>query len=160
MATSFDAAADLHLNERLCLALYTASRAMTARYRPSLSALGLTYPQYLVMVLLWEEGDCSVGQVGARLSLESSTLSPLLKRMEAIGLVTRTRGVADERAVTVGLTDQGRALESRAAGIPAEICEAAGLTVREQGALVVRLRHLADKLKSSPGETTRQIVHD
>jgi len=152
MTTALDDAADLHLNERLCLALYTASRAMTARYRPSLSALGLTYPQYLVLVLLWEEGDCSVGHMGARLSLESSTLSPLLKRMEATGLVTRTRALADERAVIVGLTGQGRALKPRAAGIPAEICEAAGMSLDEQRELVSQLHRLIGALKSSKEE--------
>ncbi len=152
MTTVLDDAADLHLNERLCLALYTASRAMTARYRPALSTLGLTYPQYLVLVLLWEEGDCSVGQMGARLSLESSTLSPLLKRMAATGLVTRTRAMADERAVIVGLTAKGRALEPRAAGIPAEICEAAGMSLAEQRELVAQLRRLIGALKSAASE--------
>lgn len=152
MTTALDDAPDLHLNERLCLALYTASRAMTARYRPALSALGLTYPQYLVLVLLWEEGDCSVGQMGARLSLESSTLSPLLKRMEAMGLVTRTRAAADERAVIVGLTSQGQALEPQAASIPAEICEAAGMSLAEQRELVAELRRLIGALKSAASE--------
>ncbi len=105
----------LRLDDRLCLALYTASRAMTARYRPLLDDLGLTYPQYLVLVLLWEEGPRSVGQVGSRLSLESSTLSPLLKRLEAIGLLTRRRDPRDERAVTVGSRRRAGAGGPRAA---------------------------------------------
>ncbi|WP_290428880.1 MarR family winged helix-turn-helix transcriptional regulator [Rhodococcus antarcticus] len=137
------------LDERLCLALYTASRAMTSRYRPLLGELGLTYPQYLVMVLLWEEGDASVGQVGARLDLESSTLSPLLKRLEAMGLVTRTRASRDERSVTVGLTAAGRGLEARAAHVPAAICDATALTTPGQAALVAQLRTLAVELAAS-----------
>ena len=140
------------LDERLCLALYTASRAMTSRYRPMLSGLGLTYPQYLVMVLLWEQGGASVGQIGARLDLESSTLSPLLKRLEAMGLVTRTRASADERSVTVGLTDVGRVLEARAAHVPQEICDATALSPRNQAALVAQLRTLATELAASETE--------
>lgn len=162
MARSYDPEV-IALDERLCLALYTASRAMTARYRPLLSALGLTYPQYLVMVLLWEEGACSVGQVGARLSLESSTLSPLLKRLEAIGLVTRTRDANDERSVTVGLTDRGREMEQRAGGVTAEICAATGLALSEQAVLVDKLRELAVELQGSasePSALSSLVVHD
>ncbi len=123
---------------------------MTARYRPLLSALGLTYPQYLVMVLLWEQGACSVGQVGSRLSLESSTLSPLIKRLEARGLVSRARDAHDERSVVVGLTDQGSALERSAAGVTAEICAATGVPIGEQARLVAELRELAVQLQASP----------
>lgn len=142
-------ASSVRLDERLCLALYTASRAMTARYRPSLAALGLSYPQYLVMVLLWEEGPHTVGQVGRRLGLESSTLSPLLKRLEAAGLVTRARDGHDERSVTVDLTEAGRALERRAAGVITEVCEATGLSVPRQAELVAELRALAARLEES-----------
>lgn len=152
MANSGATADSISLDERLCLALYTASRVMTARYRPVLSELGLTYPQYLVMVLLWEQGAHSVGQVGSRLSLESSTLSPLIKRLEAIGLVTRTRDAHDERSVMVGLTSEGKALEQRAAGVTAEICSATGLPLRDQARLVAELRELAIQLQASmPG---------
>jgi len=131
---------------------------MTARYRPALSALGLTYPQYLVMVLLWEEGAGTVGHVGMRLGLESSTLSPLLKRLEAMGFVHRTRGALDERSVTVALTDDGRALEKRAAGVPAAICAATGLPVSEQAALVAQLRELAGQLQASTARVTAPPV--
>ena len=137
------------LDERLCLALYTASRAMTARYRPLLSELGLTYPQYLVMVLLWEDGESTVRQIGHRLSLESSTLSPLLKRLEAIGLLARTRNEQDERSVLVSLAPQGVALRDRAAGVPNEICAASGLGLAAQAALVEQLRLLATRLEES-----------
>lgn len=147
MTTTTDPA--LRLDDRLCLALYTASRAMTARYRPMLAELGLTYPQYLVMVLLWEDGPCSVGQVGARLSLESSTLSPLLKRLEAVGLVARTRDLRDERSVTVTLTDAGAALEQRAQGVPGAICAATRLSDAQQAELVGTLRQLADDLDTT-----------
>lgn len=141
-----DAPAEITLDERLCLALYTASRAMTARYRPLLSSLGLTYPQYLVMTLLWEEGPSSVGRIGTRLSLESSTLSPLLKRLEATGLVTRTRDAADERSVRVALTPEGEALRDRAVGVPAAIGTASGLSEARQAKLVRELRALAVRL--------------
>ena len=147
MTTTRDVAA-IRLDDRLCLALYTASRAMTARYRPLLAALGLTYPQYLVMVLLWEEGACTVGQIGARLRLESSTLSPLLKRLELIGLVSRTRDLDDERSVTVALTASGRALERGSPAVTKAVCEAAGLSLPQQAALVAQLRQLADELES------------
>ncbi|QNK80192.1 MarR family winged helix-turn-helix transcriptional regulator [Nakamurella sp. PAMC28650] len=134
------------LDEKLCLALYSASRAMTARYRDPLAPLGLTYPQYLVMVLLWEDGHSSVGQIGARLRLESSTLSPLLKRLEMMGLVHRSRDPQDERSVVVALTRQGRVLERRAVGVASQICDAAGLSLEEQGELVAEIKALTAKL--------------
>ena len=101
------------LEDQLCFALYAASRAMTARYRPLLDAINLTYPQYLVMMLLWEEDNQTVGQLGARLSLDSGTLSPLLKRLTTAGLVTRHRRVEDERSVAIVLTDAGRRCGTR-----------------------------------------------
>ena len=109
------------LEDQLCFALYAASRAMTARYRPLLDAIGLTYPQYLVMLLLWEEDNQTVGQLGVRLSLDSGTLSPLLKRLTTAGLVTRHRRVEDERSVAIALTDAGRALRDKADAISEEI---------------------------------------
>ncbi|TRW89096.1 MarR family transcriptional regulator [Mycolicibacterium sp. 018/SC-01/001] len=106
------------LDEQLCFALYSASRAVTAAYRPLLDELDLTYPQYLVLMVLWEEEPCTVGHLGDRLHLDSGTLSPLLKRLESAGLVRRTRSTADERRVEISLTERGRALEERAACIP------------------------------------------
>lgn len=137
------------LDDRLCLALYAASRAMTARYRPILSRLSLTYPQYLVMVFLWELGPATLGDIGERLHLESSTLSPMVKRLEALDLVTRKRNPEDERSVTVDLTAKGSALKSRAVEIPAEISRAVGLSDSEQGQLVIELRALANELNAS-----------
>src|SRR2546421_13103824 len=96
----------LLLDEQLCFALYAASRAVTARYRPMLDELGLTYPQYLVMMLLWEEDNQTVGQLGVKLALDSGTLSPLLKRLTAAGLVTRHRRIEDERSVSIALTEE------------------------------------------------------
>ena len=153
-----DATVDLTLDQRLCLALYTASRAMTGRYRAALSDLGLTYPQYLVMVLLWEEGSCSVGGIGQRLSLDSSTLSPLLKRLQAMDLVTRTRAANDERLMIIGLTERGRQMQEEAAQVTVDICEATGISVAEQLELVTRLRELTVQLDASTARVAASRV--
>jgi DNA-binding MarR family transcriptional regulator len=136
------------LDDELCLAMYRASRAMTATYRPLLAPLGLTYPQYLVMALLWEDGTVSVTQIGRRLSLESSTLSPLLKRLEVLGLVSRTRRTDDERSVSVAATDAGVELREAARDIPRQICQATGLDLGELAALTTQLRSLAGHLEN------------
>lgn len=135
------------LDDELCVALYLASRAMTATYRPVLDDLGLTYPQYLVLRMLWEDGSCSIGQIGQRLRLESNTLSPLIKRLEMLELVTRRRRTDDERAVDVELTRQGRAMRRRAADVPAQICEATGLDAGARARLVRKLRRLTADLE-------------
>lgn len=118
----------LRLEDQLCFALYAASRAVTASYRPLLDQLGLTYPQYLVMLALWERDSLSVRDLGAALQLESSTLSPLLKRLEANGLVLRERRVDDERSVAVRLTEAGAALQVKARDVPLAIGDAMNLT--------------------------------
>ncbi len=138
------------LDDKLCLALYSASRAMTARYRAPLAPLGLTYPQYLVMVQLWENGTSSVGRIGERLRLESSTLSPLLKRLEGMGLVHRTRDPQDERSVVVALTGNGRSLERKAVGVASQICDATGLSGQAQTDLVDELKALTAMLSAEP----------
>ncbi|WP_312875893.1 MarR family winged helix-turn-helix transcriptional regulator [Arthrobacter terrae] len=115
------------LQRQVCFALYSASRAATAVYRPMLQELGLTYPQYLVLLLLWERDGASVRELGEELALDSGTLSPLLKRLEAAGLVRRQRSVDDERRMQVHLTDDGDALRERAAAVPQQLAEAAGL---------------------------------
>lgn len=135
------------LDDQLCLALYLASRAMTATYRPVLDELGLTYPQYLVLTLLWEQGTSSVGEIGARLHLESNTLSPLVKRLEGLDLVSRHRRAGDERTVDVQLTRQGKAMRRRAAGVPAQICEATELDAASRARLVKKLRRLTSDLE-------------
>jgi DNA-binding MarR family transcriptional regulator len=121
----------LRLGEFLCFAVYSASHAFNRVYKPLLDELGLTYPQYLVMVLLWEQDDQTVGSLGERLFLESSTLTPLLKRLEALGHVRRTRDPVDERQVRVRLTDKGRAMREKARDIPDCILEASGLEIDE-----------------------------
>ncbi|MEI4270394.1 MarR family transcriptional regulator [Klenkia sp. LSe6-5] len=138
----------VELDDQLCFALYAASRAVTARYRPMLDRMGLTYPQYLVMMLLWETDGQTVGQLGSRLALDSGTLSPLLKRLTTAGLVTRHRRVDDERSVSIQLTEAGRALQSQALDVSAEMIGALGLTIAEFDHLKAELRALTDKVSS------------
>lgn len=106
------------LDDQLCFALYSASRAVTAAYRPLLTELNLTYPQYLVLLVLWEEDRANVGRLCERLHLDSGTLSPLLKRLESIGYVTRERSTDDERRVEIVLTAAGKRLQTKASCIP------------------------------------------
>jgi DNA-binding MarR family transcriptional regulator len=136
------------LDEQLCFALYTASRAMTGCYRPMLDALGLTYPQFLVLLVLWERGDTSVTGIGNALQLETGTLSPLLKRLEATGFITRTRQAEDERSVVVGLTEAGRDVEERVAAVQNEVSDATGLTEPEIVALRATLHTLTANLRN------------
>jgi MarR family transcriptional regulator, organic hydroperoxide resistance regulator len=139
----------LRLNHQLCFALYSASRAMTAAYRPLLDELNLTYPQYLVLLVLWEEGRTTVGRLGERLQLDSGTLSPLLKRLEANGFVRRQRSHDDERTVHVTLTPAGRRLERRAQCIPERLFRSTGLTEREAADLRDAVWQLNEALNSS-----------
>lgn len=106
------------LDRQICFPLYAASNLLTRVYRPILAPLGLTYPQYLAMLVLWEKSPASVGELGKRLHLDSGTLTPLLKRMEQGGLVDRCRDPQDERRVLVGLTQKGRALRKAARAVP------------------------------------------
>lgn len=119
------------LDRQVCFALYSASRAATAVYRPLLDELGLTYPQYLVMLVLWENEPRGVRELGEELGLDSGTLSPLLKRLEALGFVERRRSGEDERRVAVHLSDTGRALSCKASRVPQRLAEAAGLSPEE-----------------------------
>lgn len=111
----------LRLDQMLCFAIYACSREMTKLYRPLLDEVGLTYPQYLVMLVLWEERSATVKHLGERLYLDSGTLTPLLKRLEQAGLVSRARSRDDERVVVISLTEQGEALKQRANNIPHEL---------------------------------------
>lgn len=131
-----------HLDEQLCFALYSASRALTRAYAPLLEPLGLTYPQYLVLLVLWERDGVPVKQLGERLALDSGTLTPLLKRLAAQGLVERRRGEDDERVVRIHLTSAGRALRSRARKVPMELACRAGYDLGSERAVreLVRLR--------------------
>ncbi len=130
------------LDEQACFALYAASRAVTDAYRPLLGELDLTYPQYLVLLVLWESDARPVKEIGEALHLDYGTLSPLLKRLEANGLVSRARLPADERTVVVSLTEQGRAVRTRAAGVPSAIGCALGLGEQERRELITTLRRL------------------
>ena len=139
----------LTLDKQLCFALYSASRATTAVYRPLLDDLGITYPQYLVMLVLWERDGLSVSELGDRLGLDSGTLSPLLKRVEALSLVTRERSPEDERRVEIRLTGAGRSLRSAAAHIPECIFTATGLTEAEATTLIALVRKTTASLRSA-----------
>ncbi len=121
----------LALDRQVCFALAAASRSVIGLYRPVLEPLGLTHPQYLVMLALWESSPRTVRNIGEALALEPAPLSPLLKRLEAAGLITRSRKVDDERSLDVELTVAGRALRSRAEGVPAQIVERLGMPVAE-----------------------------
>jgi len=137
------------VDDQICFALYAASRALTTRYRELLAPLDLTYPQYLAMVVLWEGNEVSVARLGERLFLDSGTLSPLLRRLESRGLVSRSRSTSDERSVLVSLTADGDALRARAAGIPEAICESTGLDVASLVALQQQVVALGDSVRAT-----------
>lgn len=139
----------LLLCNQLCFALYSAQHAMTRVYRPLLEAMGLTYPQYLVMLLLWEQDGRSVKALGDQLGLDSGTLTPLLKRMEAQDFLHRSRDPADERVVRVNLSDKGRALQQQAACIPTQVAAATGLSLTELITLREELKRLRAALDRS-----------
>lgn len=142
----------LALDDQLCFALYNASRAVTRAYGPLLAELGLTYPQYVTMLALWEaRGPLSVGDLGTRLHLDSGTLTPLLKRLEQAGLLTRTRDHADERRVLVTLTPQGAALRSRAAGVPGRLAARLGISLDAAKALRDQLTRIVTALETPTG---------
>lgn len=139
----------LPLSDMICFSLYSATHAMQAAYKPLLDEIGLTYPQYLVLTALWQADGQSVGQIGQTLQLESNTLTPLLKRMEGQGLLTRSRSREDERQVMVSLTETGRALQTRAAHIPACILKKSGMTLQALTALRDQINALRGQLRSA-----------
>ncbi len=136
----------LKLDHQLCFALYSASLAMTKLYKPLLEEMGLTYPQYLAMLVLWENDGVTVSELGERLHLDSGTLTPLLKRLETADLVTRLRDVQDERRVLIRLTTAGRKLKARAARIPGCVLQATQCDVAEVMALTQQVQTLRDRL--------------
>jgi len=136
----------LHLDHQLCFALYSASLAMTKLYKPLLEELGLTYPQYLAMLVLWQTDGVTVSELGDRLHLDSGTLTPLLKRLEAAELVTRLRDVQDERRVLIRLTAAGRKLKNRAARIPGCVLQATQCDLSEVLDLTRQVQALRDRL--------------
>lgn len=139
----------LKLDNQLCFAVYSASLAMTRLYKPLLEKLSLTYPQYLVMLALWETDGPTVSELGERLSLDSGTLTPLLKRLEANGLVARLRDVADERRVHITLTSVGRKLKARAADVPACLLAASQCSLDELADLTRQLQALRDRVRAA-----------
>lgn len=141
----------LMLDRQLCFRLYTASRAFTRCYQPLLAELGLTYPQYLVMLVLWEGDDLTVKSIGERLALDSGTLTPLLKRLEQGGFLKRERRADNEREVRVILTDTGRALRERARSIPPALAGLLGLSVTEMETLGAQLDRLIASAKLAGG---------
>ncbi|GMU00707.1 MarR family transcriptional regulator [Corallococcus caeni] len=138
----------LRLDLQLCFPLYAASRAMVQAYTPLLAKLGLTYPQYLVMLVLWETDGVTVKELGEKLYLDSGTLTPLLKRLEAQGFVRRERSTQDARSVTVSLTAQGKGLRRKAAAIPEAIVCRTGLTLEELSRLRRDIQRLFEKVSS------------
>lgn len=139
----------LRLDGQICFALNAASRAFGGLYRVVLKDLGLTYPQYLVMLVLWEHGELPVKEIGRHLRLDSGTLSPLLKRLEAAGLVRRERSTEDERSVHARLTDEGAALRGRAVEVPRRIAAATGFELTEIVELQTRLNRLTAALDAA-----------
>ncbi|MCZ8219781.1 MAG: MarR family transcriptional regulator [Acidovorax sp.] len=136
----------LRLDNQVCFALYSASLAMTKLYKPLLDRIGLTYPQYLVMLVLWEQDGVTVSELGERLFLDSGTLTPLLKRLEAQGQIARLRDVQDERRVRITLTAEGRALRDQAEAIPQCVLQSSQCSIAELTALTSELKQLRDRL--------------
>ncbi|MWV17291.1 MarR family transcriptional regulator [Pseudomonas sp. L-22-4S-12] len=141
--------AALQLDNQLCFALHSTSLLMTKAYKPLLQSIGLTYPQYLAMLVLWEGDGITVGEISARLLTDPGSLTPLLKRLEGEGLLTRTRSSTDERVVELRLTDKGRALQQQAEGFPACIVAASGHSIAELMALKDELVKLRSKLQQA-----------
>lgn len=137
-----DCTSYLELREQVCFPVYALSRAIIGHYRPLLDELGITYPQYLVMLLLWEQEPQTVGQLCTQLHLDNGTITPLLKRLEQNGLVLRTRSKTDERVVEIALTPEGTTLRQRAESVPAKMLESMGLTHEE----LSQLKQIAGKI--------------
>jgi DNA-binding MarR family transcriptional regulator len=142
----------LLLGNQLCFAIYSTAHAFNRVYKPLLDRLGLTYPQYLVMLVLWERDGLSVKDVGERLFLDSGTLTPLLKRLEAAELIKRTRSTEDERQVLIALTARGHALKEKARAVPQAILAASECSVTELSAMKNELVALRDRLNAAIGE--------
>lgn len=144
----------LRLDRQLCFPLYAASRLVTRLYHPLLEPLGLTYPQYIVLLILWEESPCRVSRIGERAQLNSNTLTPLLKRLDQLGYVERNRSAADERSVEVSLTDAGLALKARCACVPQTLVASLDYPLEKAGALKVLLEELIRHLQVHAGAVT------
>lgn len=139
----------LDLDQHFCFAVYSTAHMFNRLYRPMLDDLGITYPQYLVLVVLWHEGEQSVSSLAERLKLEPSTLTPMLKRLEKAGFVTRTRGARDERVVMIGLTDKGRATGAKVPSINGAIADAIGETPEQRKLVQDALLRIRDRLEKA-----------
>ena len=139
----------LTLQGMLCFSIYRASHTFNHLYRPLLDSVGLTYPQYLVLVGLWSHDDRTVKELGAALSLESNTLTPLLKRLESMGYIARSRDPHDERSVRIKLTSEGKKLEKKAEHIPVCIAESVGLSNQDVQAMLHHMHMLHDRLQKA-----------
>jgi DNA-binding MarR family transcriptional regulator len=151
-----DAKEALRLDNQLCFTVYACSRAMTQLYRPWFDEIGITYPQYLVLLVLWEQDGVTVKELGKRLFLDSGTLTPLLKRMEAAKLVTRKRSTEDERKVFIYLAEAGKQLEIQACTIPGEMMSQRGLTDDDFTGLLADFKGLLTKLHQTLDQTQDQ----
>jgi DNA-binding MarR family transcriptional regulator len=152
MAKKQAADAPLLLDNQICFAIYSTAHAFNRVYKPLLDRLGLTYPQYLVMLVLWERDGVPVKDIGERLFLDSGTLTPLLKRLEAAQLIKRTRDTADERQVLIALTPQGQSLREKARAVPQSILAASACSIAELSAMKNDLVALRDRLNAVVGE--------
>src|SRR6202790_3350565 len=152
MAKKQAADAPLLLGNQICFAIYSTAHASNRVYKPLLDRLGLTYPQYLVMLVLWERDGVPVKDIGERLFLDSGTLTPLLKRLEAAGLIKRTRSTEDERQVLIALTSQGQALREKARTVPQAILATSACSISELSALKNELVALRDRLDAALAE--------
>ncbi|MDB5972742.1 MAG: MarR family transcriptional regulator [Hydrocarboniphaga sp.] len=139
----------LRLANQVCFAVYSTALAFNGVYKPLLDALGLTYPQYLAMMVLWEQDDVPVKEIGRLLHLDSGTLTPLLKRLASAGLVQRTRNPEDERQVRITLTDAGRKLQDKAGSVPLGVVSACGLPLNDMAAIKDLLIDLRDRLNAA-----------
>lgn len=141
---------DLQLLEnQLCFPLYAASRLMTRAYQPLLARFQLTYPQYIILLILWEDAPCPIGHIGARAILETNTLSPLLKTLEKQGWITRTRSVLDERVVMVDLTEKGHTMKQECACIPQELYEQTDSNAEDLATVKAMLNQLVIQLQET-----------
>ena len=152
MARKHAADLPLRLDNQLCFAVYSTAHAFNRVYKPLLDKLGLTYPQYLVMLVLWERDGVPVKDIGERLFLDSGTLTPLLKRLEAAELIKRTRNTEDERQVLIALTPRGQALKEKARAVPQAILAASACSIAELSAMKNELVTLRDRLNLALGE--------
>ncbi|ASA22276.1 MarR family winged helix-turn-helix transcriptional regulator [Paenibacillus donghaensis] len=149
-------APELLIENQLCFTIYACSREITKLYQPNLDKIGLTYSQYLVMLVLWERQQCTVKEIGEALYLDSGTLTPLLKRLQAAGLIIRERSLQDERKVLISLTEQGWALQSEALCIPSKMVEGTTMSGGELTDLLAQFKNLLERVHEANKATSKK----